>query len=134
MVSEGLQAGVKELRQLGRSPKEIARSLGLAPSLIVPIVQALVRGAVVYARGLGFEPHRDFRRAARLLDPLEEPCAITFGHDGEPNYVQGPYDDARLVLETLERSVGAGNFHFTVSAADIAGEPGYEDMDMLIEA
>ncbi len=34
----------------------------------------------------------------------------------------------------MGRSVGAGNFHFTVSAADIAGEPGYEDMDMLIEA
>lgn len=66
--------------------------------------------------------------------PIGEPCAITFGHDGEPNYVQGPYDDASLVLETLGRSVGAGNFHFTVSAADIAGEPGYEDMDMLIEA
>jgi hypothetical protein len=40
---------------------------------------------------------------------------IEFGRDGQPFYLNGPYDNPTAVLRTLERSVGAGNFHFSVA-------------------
>ena len=59
----------------GRSPVE-------AP---VDLAQHLVWGAVAYARGLGFDPHRDFRPAAGHLGTLAGPSAIGFGRDGKPS-------------------------------------------------
>lgn len=82
----------------------------------VELVQHLVWGSVDYARGLGLEPHADYSRAAGLLQRPSEPCSITFGRDGRPCYIAGPYDDARRVLRTLERSVGASRFGFLVAA------------------
>jgi hypothetical protein len=78
------------------------------------LAQHLVLGAVDYARGLGFEPHPDFRAAVGHLGPWQGPSAITFGDDGKPYYVEGPWDDSRRVMRTLERSVGKDNFHFLV--------------------
>ena len=87
-----------------------------APPVVAPIELArhLVWGGVEYARGLGFEPHPDLRRAAGHLGPLTEPCAIGFGCDGRPTYVQGPFDDPVRVMRTLERTVGRDTYHFTV--------------------
>ena len=70
---------------------------------------------------LGFEPHRDFGRARRLLGPWRGPSPITFGRDGKPYYVNGPYDDPERVLATLERSVGLDGFHYTVSLDELDG-------------
>lgn len=64
---------------------------------------------------VGFEPSPDFAPAAGHLGPWAEDSAITFGRDGVPFYVQGPYDDARAVLRTLTSTVGEGNFHFITS-------------------
>jgi len=44
------------------------------------------------------------------------PSAIRFRCDGKPCFVQGPHDNADAVLQTLERSVGRGNFTFLVQA------------------
>jgi hypothetical protein len=90
------------------------------------LARHIVWGAVGYAKGLGFRPHHDFGAAASYLGSLEEPCAIDFGCDGSPSYTQGPYDDARQVVETLERSVGAGNFHFLVRLDSLSAQPGLE--------
>jgi hypothetical protein len=86
------------------------------PPLSAPIELArhLVLGAVEYARSLGFEPHADFERARDHLGTLSEPCAIRFGKDGMPLYVQGPHDDPDRIMSTLERSKGRGNFGFLV--------------------
>ena len=86
------------------------------PSVAAPIELArhLVWGGVEYARGLGFEPHPDLRRVAGHLGPLTEPCAIGFGCDGKPTYVQGPFDDPVLVMRTLHRTVGRDDYHFAV--------------------
>jgi hypothetical protein len=78
------------------------------------LAQHLVFGAVAYARGLGFEPHSDFARAAAYLGDWREPSAITFGRDGKPFYMQGPYDDVFSIMQTLNRTVGRGNYHFMV--------------------
>lgn len=82
------------------------------------LAQHLVLGAVEFARGLGFEPHRDFRRARPALGSWAGPSAVTFGMDGEPHYINGPYDDPRRVLATLERTVGREGFRYAVSPGE----------------
>lgn len=85
----------------------------------VELAQQLVFGAVEYARRLGFEPHRDFARVSGHLGPPPPALAIEFGNEGQPYYIQGPYDDAGRILAALESCVGAGNFHFLVRADQI---------------
>jgi hypothetical protein len=80
------------------------------------LAQHLVFGAVEYARSLGFEPARGFAATTDQLGSWVGPSAIGFGRGGKPFFVQGPQDDADAVLQTLERSVGRGNFTFLVQA------------------
>jgi hypothetical protein len=84
------------------------------PSLPVPVelAQHVVHGAVTYARSLGFEPPDDFAPAAAYLGTPTGPTPIRFGWDGRPFYVSGPHDNPRAVIETLEATVGAGNYHY----------------------
>lgn len=93
-----------------------------APPVPAPIelVRDLVLGAAEYAHGLGFAPHPDFEQARAHLGPWTAPSAITFGCDGKPTYVEGPYDDPRHVLRTLRRAIGRNGFDYTV-ALDIDG-------------
>ena len=81
----------------------------------IELARHLIFGAVDYARALGFEPQGEFDEAAGLLGPWTGPSAITFGKDGKPSYVSGPYDDPRRILKTLERTA-AGQFEFSVAA------------------
>ncbi|MBA2578198.1 MAG: helix-turn-helix domain-containing protein [Euzebyaceae bacterium] len=84
--------------------------------LDAPIEQAreLVWGGVEYARGLGFDPHRNFWPAAEHLGPLDAPAAIRFGRYGKPFYVSGPFDDADRIRQTLEERLGRDDFGFVV--------------------
>ena len=82
----------------------------------IELVRHLVFGAAEYARSLGFDPHRDFEAAAGHLGSWTGPSAIMFGRGGKPYYVEGPYDNANRILETLSRTVGRDNFHFLVGA------------------
>jgi hypothetical protein len=41
---------------------------------------------------------------------------IGFGREAKPFFVQGPRDNARQVMQTLENSVGRDGFHFIVAA------------------
>jgi hypothetical protein len=84
------------------------------PPLAAPIDLArhLVFGAVKYAHELGFEPHTDFAGCVNHLGPWEGSSDITFGREGKPMYIQGPYDDAARIIRTLRRSVGDDNFHY----------------------
>ncbi|MGH3897087.1 MAG: helix-turn-helix domain-containing protein [Pseudonocardiaceae bacterium] len=71
------------------------------------LARHLVWGAVDYARELGFSPHSDFQATSGHLGAWQETSDITFGRDGVPFYVQGPYDGP-AVIRTLTRSVGEG--------------------------
>lgn len=42
------------------------------------------------ARGLGFEPHADFAKAAGHLGEWDGVCDLEFGRDGMPMYIEGP--------------------------------------------
>jgi len=92
---------------------DVFTSLGGPIEAPLELARHLVWGAVDYARGLGFEPHRDFPPTAGHLGTRQESSAITFGRDGVPFFVQGPHDDPARVIRTLKRSVGDGNFHFS---------------------
>jgi hypothetical protein len=111
-------------KRVGRRELEALRHRCYAPwrspGIRIPLelAQHLVLGAVEFARGLGFEAHRDFNRARCVLGSWEGPSAITFGMDGKPHYINGPYEDPQRVLATLERAVGRGGFHYTVSLGE----------------
>ena len=74
----------------------------------------LVWGAVEHARRLGFEPARDFRDTAGHLGDWTDTSRITFGRDGVPFYVSGPYDNPQSVVRTLDRTCGEGNYHYVL--------------------
>ncbi|MGA2925726.1 MAG: hypothetical protein ABSG43_06980 [Solirubrobacteraceae bacterium] len=103
----------RELNALRRECYAPWRSQGIGIPL--ELAQHLVLGAVEFARGLGFEPHRDFKSARAALGSWEGPSAITFGMNGKPHYLNGPSEDPQRVIGTLERTVGPGGFNYTVS-------------------
>jgi hypothetical protein len=76
----------------------------------IELAREIVLGSVRYAHGLGFDPHPDFAAAAGQLGSWTGPGIISFGKDGKPFYVFGPYDNPRSVIRTLKRTVGRGNF------------------------
>ncbi len=76
------------------------------------LAQAIVWGGVEYAQKLGFSPHRDFEAARVNLEPWSGEPQLTFGKDGKPFYMMGPHDNPNKIIETLENSVGTGNFEF----------------------
>ena len=76
----------------------------------IDLARELVLGSARYARSLGFDPHPDFAAAAGHLGSWTGPGIVSFGKDGKPFYVFGPYDNPRSVIRTLKRTVGRGNF------------------------
>ncbi len=102
-----------ERRKLPSFCADAFRSYPGAP-VEVPLVlaQRIVFGAVGYARGLGFEPHADFAKAAGHLGEWDGVCDLEFGRDGVPMYIEGPHDDTWRIMRTLRQNVGDGNFHY----------------------
>jgi hypothetical protein len=74
--------------------------------------QALVWGAIAYAKKLGFEPHRDFEQSKAHLGESTSEIGLKFGRNGKPCYVEGPYDNTKKIINTLKNSVGEGNFNY----------------------
>jgi hypothetical protein len=87
------------------------------PPLPAPLTlaQDLILGAVDYARTLGLDPHRDFYQAKAHLGTRQPPSRIQFGLHGKPYFQQGPYDNPTRILRTLDRTIGPGNYTFTVT-------------------
>ncbi|MEU1449151.1 hypothetical protein ACFWBS_42945 [Streptomyces mirabilis] len=82
-------------------------------SIGVEQAQAIVHGAVAYARALGFEPAAGFDAAAGHLGPAPAGLPeIRYGQGGKPFYISGPHDDPRAVVRQLEQTCGADNYHY----------------------
>jgi len=111
-----MRVRTRELSELRRRCYAPWRSHGIAIPL--ELGQHLVLGAVEFAQQLGIEPHPDFRAARPILGSWEGPSAITFGMNGKPHYINGPYDNPQRVLATLERTIGREGFHYTVSLGE----------------
>lgn len=92
------------------------------PPLRAPLELArqVVLGAVDYARGLGLSPHPDYAACAGHLGERDGTCDITFGREGTPTFIQGPYDDSARIMKTLRKSVGKDNFHFTQILSEVS--------------
>lgn len=72
----------------------------------------LIEEAVEYAAGLGFKPHKDFKKAFRLFDNIDSSKGtreFTFGNNGKPMFIAGPNDSplrCQQVMDILEKNVG----------------------------
>jgi hypothetical protein len=123
-VKNALGPDVMNDRDLPAFLRRFFRAFGDATAPIeapLELARHLVWGAVDYARGLGFPPHPDFQLTSGHLGTWQETSDITFGRDGLPFYVGGPYDNAAAVTRTLTRSVGDGNFHFIAPVGAAVG-------------
>ncbi len=114
-----------------RFERELPNLCANAPvSCSVELAHELIYGALEYAEKLGFEPHPDFykQKADQILDSVDahpRTNGVTFGKDGKPLYVSGPYDSemkSRSVINTLTRTCGPGNFDYLVTLGDMPEE------------
>jgi hypothetical protein len=106
----------------------------------------LVEEAARYAASLGFAPHPDYKKGARVfggVDASECEEEFVFGNEGKPLYVQGPYDGsakADRILATLRAKLGDDGFHYIIPMGvggeeyDDGGEDDGEDEDVGILA
>ncbi len=88
----------------------------VSPTALVKIVQ----GAVDYAKSFGFPAHADFRHTAMLfkgIDPSTCPDEFTFGKNGKPYYVQGPYETSSQALAIMERIKEHGG-HYLIGVTE----------------
>ena len=53
-----------------------------------------------------------------MLDQRDGECEPTFGRDGKPMYISGPYDDGERIIRKLRRGLGDGNYDFVHMISD----------------
>ena len=80
--------------------------------------QAIVFGAIDYANKLGFKPHIDFQKTKNHLGTWNGEPQLTFGRDGKPCFIEGPYDNSDEIVRTLKMNVGEENFNYLVGLGD----------------
>ena len=77
----------------------------------------LISKSIEYARGIGFEPHRDALTCSLIFSDVDaNECTeeFEFGSDGKPLYINGPRDSRErqvMIMNTLAK-LGDGNYHF----------------------
>jgi hypothetical protein len=101
-----------DFKDLIRSMEKVQTMTPISPACLAKIVT----GSVDYALSFGLRPHPDYRHAAMLLagiDPSTCPQEFTFGRDGKPFYIQGPFESPEVARAILERIHAAGG-HFLV--------------------
>ena len=76
--------------------------------------QAIVFGAINYAAELGLKPHKDFQKTKQHLGTWNGQPKLTFGHEGKPYFIAGPYDNTTQIMQTLRKNVGEENFHYLI--------------------
>ncbi len=117
--------GVKDaMAEFGLSKNDMRTMLEerLPPAYTLPFApecaRKLIDGAVAYAESLGFAPHRDFRKARKIISGIDASACertFTYGREGRPCYMQGPDDSEERVdrvLGMLEARFGADGFDF----------------------
>ena len=81
----------------------------------------LTEDAISYARGLGFSPGADYKKASRVFGGITTANCVeqfVFGQDDKPLYIQGPSDSpARVerILRALEARCGEDGYHYIVA-------------------
>jgi hypothetical protein len=81
----------------------------------------LMEDAISYARGFGFSPSADFKKASRVFGGITTvDCTeqFVFGKDGKPFYIQGPSESpgqVERILRALEAKCGEGGYNYTIA-------------------
>ncbi len=89
----------------------------------------LIFGGLDYAEQLGFRPEKDFAITKYIIDEdliTEDIDNIEFGQNGKPMFIQGPYDNVKSVLATLNKNVGEGNYEYVMM---LGKDDGFEFLD-----
>ena len=95
-----------------------------------PAARKLAWDAVAYARGLGFSPAADYKKACRVFGGISTADCdeeFVFGREGKPCYIQGPSETSgrsAQILRVLEARCGAGGYHYILGSADEEEESG----------
>ena len=89
-----------------------------------PAARKLVQEAVAYAKGLGFSPATDYKKACRVFGGISTADCdeeFVFGKEGKPFYIQGPSESpgrSAQILRVLEGRCGARGYHYVLERAD----------------
>ncbi len=119
---------MEDFRELVKMMGQTQTMSSINPACLVKIV----KGAVEYARSLGFSPHAEYRYTSLLLEGIDpSTCAesFEFGRDGKPLYIRGPNETAAQAMAIVERmrEVG-GDFVMPLPrSGDVDGLDAIED-------
>jgi hypothetical protein len=95
----------------------------------------LILDAIAYARNNGFEPHKDYHLASKVLRDIDETACkteFTFGKDGMPLYISGPNDSearSKQVIDTLHRRFGSDGYHYVLDMSPFGSFFGNAEFD-----
>jgi hypothetical protein len=107
-----------DFKELIRKMEQTRSMVPISPNCLVKIIE----GAVAYAGAMGFPPHPDHHHASRLfagIDPASCDQEFSFGRDGKPFYIQGPYETPAEANAIRQRVQEAGG-DFLVLASDFS--------------
>jgi hypothetical protein len=85
------------------------------------LAHQMIYASIDYAKQFGFSPEKDFATSQYLLAPrgeLPETYNITFGKNGKPFFIAGPYDNAKEIIKQLEATAGLGNYDYVMPMGD----------------
>jgi hypothetical protein len=84
-------------------------------------VRKLTEDCVEYAKNIGFMPHKDYQKARKIFGDIDSTNCLktyTFGKNGKPLYISGPFDNQQkieMIRKTLIKNCGEENFDFIVA-------------------
>ena len=129
--------GVRDAFFYEGSEAEVRKRIETHPSVTSQkppeYARTFLEASITYARKLGFAPHRDYKKAARVLGGLKASGDLegfTFGKDGKPFYIQSEShseDDARRVIAKLTLVCGENGFDFVLKVDGSAELEGDDD-------
>jgi hypothetical protein len=82
----------------------------------------LLRDLAAWSQSTGFAPHRDFAAVERIFGDVSADSSeadLSFGRDGKPLYIPGPFESASLIrqrIEQLRKHLGADGFELETAA------------------
>lgn len=78
------------------------------------LVFNIIYGGIEYAEDLGFSSHKDFKVSEYLLPDVEDVpyIDVEFGRNGRPFFITDPRDNVGKIINTLNKTVGEGNYGF----------------------
>jgi hypothetical protein len=116
---ERILAGLHHQTPMEKCPPELAHQI--------------IYQAIDYAAKFGFRPQKDWKFSQFVLEKrgtFKENYDLKFGKDGKPFFIQGPYDNAKAIIDRLERTAGSGNYDYVAMVGNVPPDF-FDDWDEL---